>query len=144
MWFSKSFSTRLSLNVLLIVTIFFIVVLGIVAVSSHMLISEEATRSASNILKASILDIEKTLQTVESTVKDASWLVKENSKDEKYLYHITSKVVDENTNIIGSAIAFDSCYFDGRHFFSPYSYEDPETGELKSKELGSDENDYFS
>lgn len=79
MWFSKSFSTRLSLNVLLIVTIFFIVVLGIVAVSSHMLISEEATRSASNILKASILDIEKTLQTVESTVKDASWLVKENS-----------------------------------------------------------------
>lgn len=144
MWFSKSFSTRLSLNVLLIVTIFFIVVLGIVAVSSHLLISEEATRSASNILKANILDIEKTLQTVESTVKDASWLVKENSKDEKYLYHITSKVVDENTNIIGSAIAFDSCYFDGRHFFSPYSYEDPETGELKSKELGSDENDYFS
>ena len=105
MWFSKSFSTRLSLNVLLIVTIFFIVVLGIVAVSSHLLISEEATRSASNILKANILDIEKTLQTVESTVKDASWLVKENSKDEKYLYHITSKVVDENTNIIGSAIA---------------------------------------
>ena len=144
MWFSKSFSTRLSLNVLLIVTIFFIVVLGIVAVSSHLLISEEATRSASNILKANILDIEKTLQTVESTVKDASWLVKENSKDEKYLYHITSKVVDENTNIIGSAIAFDSCYFYGRHFFSPYSYEDPETGELKSKELGSDENDYFS
>lgn len=144
MWFSKSFSTRLSLNVLLIVTIFFIVVLGIVAVSSHMLISEEATRSASNILKASILDIEKTLQTVESTVKDASWLVKENSKDEKYLYHITNKVVDENTNIIGSAIAFDSCYFDGRHFFSPYSYEDPETGELKSKELGSVENDYFT
>lgn len=144
MWFSKSFSTRLSLNVLLIVTIFFIVVLGIVAVSSHLLISEEATRSASNILKANILDIEKTLQTVESTVKDASWLVKENSKDEKYLYHITSKVVDENTNIIGSAIAFDSCYFNGRHFFSPYSYEDPETGELKSKELGSDENDYFS
>ncbi|MBQ2573314.1 MAG: SpoIIE family protein phosphatase [Bacteroidales bacterium] len=144
MWFSKSFSTRLSLNVLLIVTIFFIVVLGIVAVSSHLLISEEATRSASNILKANILDIEKTLQTLESTVKDASWLVKENSKDEKYLYHITSKVVDENTNIIGSAIAFDSCYFDGRHFFSPYSYEDPETGELKSKELGSDENDYFS
>lgn len=144
MWFSKSFSTRLSLNVLLIVTIFFIVVLGIVAVSSHMLISEEATRSASNILKASILDIEKTLQTVESTVKDASWLVKENSKDEKYLYHITNKVVDENTNIIGSAIAFDSCYFDGRHFFSPYSYEDLETGELKSKELGSVENDYFT
>lgn len=144
MWFSKSFSTRLSLNVLLIVTIFFIVVLGIVAVSSHLLISEEATRSASNILKANILDIEKTLQTVESTVKDASWLVKENSKNEKYLYHITSKVVDENTNIIGSAIAFDSCYFDGRYFFSPYSYEDPETGELKSKELGSDENDYFS
>ncbi|MBO7652635.1 MAG: SpoIIE family protein phosphatase [Bacteroidales bacterium] len=144
MWFSKSFSTRLSLNVLLIVTIFFIVVLGIVAVSSHLLISEEATRSASNILKTNILDIEKTLQTVESTVKDASWLAKENKDSEKYLYHITQKVVAENTNIIGSAIAFDSCYFRGRHFFSPYSYEDPETGELKSKELGSDENDYFT
>lgn len=140
---SKSFSTRLSLNVLLIVTILFVIVMGIVAVSSHMLISDEAKRSASNILKATILDVEKTLQTVESTVKDASWLAKENDKDEEYLYHITRKVVEENTYIIGSAIAFDSCYFEGRHFFSPYSYEDPETGELKSKELGSETNDYF-
>ena len=127
---SKSFSTRLSLNVLLIVTILFVIVLGIVAVSSHMLISDEAKRSASNILKATILDVEKTLQTVESTVKDASWLAKENNKDEKYLYHITRKVVEENSYIIGSAIAFDSCYFEGRHFFSPYSYEDAETGEI--------------
>ena len=141
---SKSFSTRLSLNVLLIVTILFVIVLGIVAVSSHMLISDEAKRSASNILKATILDVEKTLQSVESTVKDASWLAKENDKDEKYLYHITSKVVEENSYIIGSAIAFDSCYFEGRHFFSPYSYEDAETGELKSKELGTETNDYFT
>ena len=141
---SKSFSTRLSLNVLLIVTILFVIVLSIVAVSSHLLISDEAKRSASNILKATILDVEKTLQTVESTVKDASWLAKENDTDEDYLYHITRKVVEENTYIIGSAIAFDSCYFEGRHFFSPYSYEDAITHELKSKELGSETNDYFT
>ena len=83
---SKSFSTRLSLNVLLIVTILFVIVMGIVAVSSHKLISDEAKRSASNVLKATILDVEKTLQTVESTVKDASWLAKENDKNEEYLY----------------------------------------------------------
>ena len=141
---SKSFSTRLSLNVLLIVTILFVIVMGIVAVSSHMLISDESKRSASNILKATILDVEKTLQIVESTVKDATWLAKENDKNEEYLYHITRKVVEENSYIIGSAIAFDSCYFEGRHFFSPYSYEDPVTGELKSKELGSETNDYFT
>lgn len=140
----KSFSTRLSLNVLLIVTILFVIVLSIVAVSSHLLISDEAKRSASNILKATILDVEKTLQTVESTVKDASWLAKENDTDENYLYHITRKVVEENSYIIGSAIAFDSCYFEGRHFFSPYSYEDATTHELKSKELGSETNDYFT
>ncbi|MBR4582452.1 MAG: SpoIIE family protein phosphatase [Bacteroidales bacterium] len=120
------------------------IVLSIVAVSSHLLISDEAKRSASNILKATILDVEKTLQTVESTVKDASWLAKENDTDEDYLYHITRKVVEENTYIIGSAIAFDSCYFEGRHFFSPYSYEDAITHELKSKELGSETNDYFT
>lgn len=141
---SKSFSTRLSLNVLLIVTVFFIVVLGIVAVSSHLLISEEATRSASNILKANVLEIEKTLQAVESTAEGASWLARENDDDEEYLYHITRKVVEENAYIIGSAIAFDSCYFEGRYFFAPYSYNDPETGELKSKQLGTTENDYFS
>ncbi len=140
---SKSFSARLSLNVLLIVSILFIVALGIVAFSSHYLMSEEATKSASNILKATILDVEKTLYGIETTVKDASWIVEENENNEQYLYHITKKIVEENPYIIGSAIAFDSCRFEGKHFFAPYSFFDEAQGMIVSKQLGTVENDYF-
>ncbi|MCQ2283781.1 MAG: SpoIIE family protein phosphatase [Bacteroidales bacterium] len=140
---SKSFSTRLSLNVLLIVSILFVVALSVVAIFSHILISKEAQKSSTNMLNASISDIEQTLLQVESTIQNASWLVKENEQDEEYLYHITQKVVDENPFIVGSTIAFDSNYVNGRFHFAPYSCKDEKTGAIKSLQLG-EHYDYFA
>lgn len=138
----RSFSTRLSFNVLLVVSILFVMALLFVAIFSHVLITKEATKSATNILNASIADIERTLAQVESGTQNAAWLAVENSQDENFLYHITQKVVEENPYIIGSAIAFDTNYVNGRFYFAPYSYKEAKTGTLKQHQLGDNYN-YF-
>ena len=62
----RSISTRLSLNILLVVSVLFLAAIGIVAFTSHKLITDEAKRSAQNVLDASINDIEKKLSPNES------------------------------------------------------------------------------
>lgn len=138
----RSFSTRLSLNVLLVVSILFLIALVTVAISSHLLITDEANKSANNTLSAAISDIEKTLQSVEAITENAAWLVEENSDNEAYLYHITERVVSTNPYIIGSAIAFDTNCFHGQYQFAPYSCPDNNTGKIINKRLDKNYN-YF-
>ena len=140
----KSFSTKLSLNILAVTSVVFILAIGAAAISSHILISDEATKSVEHLLDATIGEIEKTLQNVEFAVEASSWLVAENKQNDDYLYHITEKIVSENSNIVGSAIAFVDNFKKGRHFFSPYSYVDQATGEVLSKQLGTEDYDYFT
>lgn len=139
----NSFSARLSLNILIVTSIVFVLTLGIASVYSHGIVVEEATKSVEHLRDATILKIEKMLQKVESSVTSSVWLVNESGNDEEYLYHITRMIVEENPDIVGSAIAFDKNYFEGKYYFSPYSYIDSETGEIKSKQLGNQQYDYF-
>lgn len=141
---SRSFSARLSINILLIVSILFLIATIITAVSSHMIIADEATKSAKNNLQASINDIEKALQSVEDITQNASWLINENKDDIDYLYHITSRSVKSNPHIIGSAIAFVPYFHSSKqYYFSPYSYIDFETDEIGTTQLGNDNYNYF-
>ncbi len=140
---SKSFSARLSLNILLIVSVLFIATIAITAISSHYIIADEAKKSASNILNATISDIEKTLQSVEDITRDASWLINERKEDVEYLYHITTNVVRENPHIIGSAIAFAPYFHDPeQYYFSPYSFIDGK--HISTTQLGNEDYDYFN
>lgn len=140
---SKSFSARLSLDILLITSILFVLAIGVASVSSYIIIADEATKSAEHLLDAAIEKIESTLQKVEKAVDDAAWLVSENKYDEDYLYHVTDMIVRNNEDIIGSAIAFKPYYFEGTYYFSPYSFIG-DSGEVESKQLGSPQYDYFN
>ena len=139
---SKSFSTRLSLNILLITSLLFIAAIAVAAVSSHLLIAEEATKSAEHLRDATISNIEKTLLEVEQSVKSNAWMVGENANDSAMLYHMAGSITEENVNIVGSAIAFVADYFEGRHWFAPYAYLDAE-GHTATKNLGNARYDYF-
>lgn len=140
----RSFAKRLSMNILLIVSILFVVSLVIVAFSSHYLMSEEAEKTSSYVLQSTILDVEKDIQSVESSILSMSWVVEENRTDEDYMYHIVRKIVDENDIIVGCAIAFDSCCFEGRHYFAPYCYRDEDSSRIVSMQLGTEQNNYFT
>lgn len=138
----KSFSSRLSSNIVLTTSIIFIIALGIVSVSSFVIISDQARNYARETLAKTILEVESNMRIVETNVHGAEWLVREKLHDEDYLYHITSKLVQESPNVVGSAIAFQDRFYDNRHFFSPYAYKD-ENGRIRTKQLGNDGYDYF-
>ena len=139
----KSFSSRLSQIILLIVSILFIVMLGIVSFSSHALIAKEATKGAGNMLKSTILEIEKEMEKVESTLQSVAWMVYEHQDEDDIMYLITHEIVSRHENISGSAIAFVDGQHKGLHYFSPYSYRDSRTGEVRSMQLGNDTYNYF-
>ena len=139
----KSFAARLSFNILLITTVLFTAAIVIEGVSSHKLLAEEATRSTERLLDGTIADIQTVLCGLETAVKNAAWVVGEHIDDTTYMYHITSKIVTENPDVVGSAIAYRKGYFPDRYWVSPYSYSDPATGELKDKNLGSEEYDFY-
>lgn len=138
-----SFSAKLTLNVLALSSVLFLVSLGIVSYWSNSLIFEEASKGARNLVDKNISEINGILSSIEVSVSSNAWNVKEHLSDPDFLYHVTGRIVSENENIIGSAIAFVSNYYEGKHFFSPYSYREQETGRILSKQLGNEDYDYF-
>ena len=138
----KSFSRRLSLNIMLGVSLLFIVVIGIVAVSSHYLIAEEASKSAENMLHATIAEIEKSLQPVEISIETAAGFMAANLDKPGYIDEVLDALVQNDTNIVGSSIAFRPDYRDGRHYYAPFVGRDKE-GRITRKNLGSKDYDYF-
>jgi len=140
--FNKSFSARLSMNIVLIVNSFFLIAIMIIAVSSHKLIADEATKSASNLLKANISSIEKNLERIETEVGVLAIRVPEQVYDEEALFRITRELLEKDPGVVGSAIALKSNFITGHHFYSPYSYR-TQDGRIESTWLGSESYDYF-
>lgn len=142
---NSSFANRLSSEFVLVTAILFIVALSAAAWTSHVLISREATKTAQNMLDAAVKEIENETQKVEDAVNGIAWLVEEHIDDPEYMYHITRKLVSESGTVFGSAVAFPPDAFPGRHYFSPYSFENQaKGGELTSIQLGNDNYDYFN
>lgn len=106
-----SFSARLSLYVILITAVLFIFAMHIVGDYSRRIITDDAKQNATNMLDATIGDIEKILSNVEAAVENSVWLVQEHKDDPEYMYKITKALVQDNKNIVGSAVAFETFHF---------------------------------
>lgn len=141
---SISFSKRLSLNILLFVSLLFIVVLLVAAISSHMLLAKEATRSAEYMLKSAIAEVECELVKVEASTAVTSLIARDNLNNEKYLYYATGQIVKNAPHIVGAAVACKEGFHNGDKWFCPYSYIDTKTGEIASVQLGRPDNDYLT
>ena len=138
----RSFSVRLSLNIILVVAALFLGAIAIVAFTSHRLITDEAMRSAQNKLDASISDIEKKLVPTESKVQSVGWFVANQTCDTTTLRFLTTAVV-KDLNIIGSSVAYAPFAFDSTRYYFMYYTSDVDN-ELKNNVLGSEEYNYFS
>lgn len=139
----KSFSRRLSVNILLVTSIIFLAASLAAGVSSHMFLAGEARKTVTNKLEAVILDIEKTLSNVEAAATQAAWMVEENKDDVDFLYHLTQKVVEQNENVVGCSVSFSPEYFPGVRYMMPFTNCDPETGELRTFQAGGPGYDYL-
>ena len=128
-----SFPKRLSLCIVLIVSVLFIITIGIAAFSSHKLIADEALRSAENLLDATVAKVENVVREVEMDIVGCSWVIDEKRDDPAEAWHVTKAVVQNNKDVIGSTVAYAPDYFSGRRLYSPYSYDTK--GELLQRDL---------
>lgn len=140
---STSFPKRLSLNVLFITSALFVIAILIAGITSHKLIADEATKSATNMLNSISSEIGVKIADVESAVRNLAWVAVKNADDDQALYDLTVNMVKENPYIVGSAIAFRENYHPGERFFAPYAYTDSQLGTLISTQLGNKNYDYF-
>jgi len=102
-------------------------------------LKEEATKRAESQLENTRLKIEGVLDQVEATIRNNVRLTQWGFGHLDSLHMITSIIVRENPVVSGSTIALVPGYSRRYPLFAPYSYNDPETGEILSKSLATKE-----
>ncbi|MBO5635250.1 MAG: SpoIIE family protein phosphatase [Bacteroidales bacterium] len=105
-------------------------------------IKEEASRRAESQLENTKLKIDGVLDQVEAIIRSNVRLTQWGLDHLDSLDMITSIIVRENPVVSGSTIALVPGYSRKYPLFSPYTYLDPETGEILSRSLATKEYDY--
>lgn len=141
-WGIKSFSTRLSLNVVLFTSLLFVFAIVTASLTSTKLISEEAENSSRHLLNSTIHQIEKTLKEVEVVVESTSWDVNEYLNNPNEFFEYSQSIVQDSKIIRGFGIAFRRDFFKGRRYFCPYAYKSDD-GRIHTKNIQGPEYNYF-
>lgn len=103
---NKSFSNRLSWRIIGIVSAIFFMAMVIVAIVSHKIIADEATRSAQHILRGTISELEKPLSEVEISTQSVAAYMSAMQDQPQALQAIASRTVEVSRLINGCAILF--------------------------------------
>lgn len=132
----KSFSARLSLQVVMIASMVFGVVFSVLFFSSKRIVRQEAESHAGSELSGTVYQIEDILHQVEAAAKNMEWLVRDRLGNPDSLYAVTRMMMRTNPHVIGSCVAFEpGFYAEKGELFAPYSYL-TEEGEVKDRNLG--------
>ena len=102
----RSFSKSLSLRIIGIVSAIFFVAMVVIAIVSHQIIADEATRSTQHILHGTISELEKPLNTVEVTTRAVAAYISTLQTQPNVLQAIASRTVQASELINGFAVLF--------------------------------------
>lgn len=102
----RSFSSSLSWRIIGIVSTIFFIAMVVIAIVSHQIIADEATRSTQHILHGTISELEKPLNTVEVTTKSIAAYISTLQAQPKVLQAISDRTVEVSELINGFAILF--------------------------------------
>jgi len=119
----KSFSARLSLQVVMIASMVFGVVFSVLFFSSKRIVRQEAESHAGSELSGTVYQIEDILHQVEAAAKNMEWLVRDRLGNPDSLYAVTRMMMRTNPHVIGSCVAFEpGFYAEKGELFAPYSW----------------------
>lgn len=109
----KSFSNRLSWRIIGIVSVIIVAMLVVVAVVSHQLIADEATRATQHILHGTISDIEKPLSEVEVVTKTVAAhtlsMMGSDAGGTDPMVQLVKYTVEGDSLVCGSYVIVPSC-----------------------------------
>ncbi|MDD4848755.1 MAG: SpoIIE family protein phosphatase [Bacteroidales bacterium] len=142
-YIQKSFSAKLSFYILGVVGFIFILSLLMFYRYTYREIKKDVHQDAEQMLKITNLSIEQVLGEVEKIPENLKTFVIKKDISEAQLFELTRKVICNNKNIYGCAIAFEPYHFsDTQYYFSPYTCRFSDSL-LKSIQLGNKDYDYF-
>ena len=123
----KSFSTKLSLGILLMAVTIFVVSLGILFTQSRHIIRTEAVGRTKAVLNTTMQHIVRNLMTIENATNTYSWMIEQQFQPEQIL-DFTSRIVRLNPHIDGCSISAEPNMFKkyGR-YFSAYTVRETDT-----------------
>lgn len=137
----KSFATRLSIYTLSFVIIIFAVIMALFYTYSREKMTDYAIERTHGLLKNMVTQIHGSLASVENSLRQAEWMIRENLSTPDSLYKVVTSVVRSNDLIVGSAIAFEPFYLKGNEeYFMFQAFYDGER--VISKRLGGKKYDY--
>lgn len=138
---TRSFSTRISLYILLITGAVFSVAFVIFYHSARRQVQVEAERNATASLENTILRIDDVLHSVEVAVTNNAWQIQRYIDRPDSMYSVACRLLESNPVIAGSAVAFEPGYYPEKgRFFSPYAYRQGDS--IRTKQLGTDNYEY--
>ena len=113
----RSFSTKLSLAIMLLAAPIFIISLGVLFTQSRHIIRMEAVGRANSMLNATMQRICRNLITIETATNAYSWFIPQHLQPDTLL-DISNKVVRHNPHVDGCAISTEPNVFPeyGRYF----------------------------
>lgn len=123
----KSFSTKLSLGILLMTVTIFVVSLGVLFTQSRHIIRTEAVGRTKAVLNTTMHHIVRNLMTIENATNTCSWMIEQQFQPEQIL-DFTSRIVRLNPHIDGCSISAEPNMFKkyGR-YFSAYTVRETDT-----------------
>ena len=123
----KSFSTKLSLGILLMTVTIFVVSLGVLFTQSRHIIRTEAVGRTKAVLNTTMQHIVRKLMTIENATNTCSWMIEQQFQPEQIL-DFTSRIVRLNPHIDGCSISAEPNMFKkyGR-YFSAYTVRKTDT-----------------
>ena len=123
----KSFSTKLSLGILLMAVTIFVVSLGVLFTQSRHIIRTEAVGRTKAVLNTTMQHIVRNLMTIENATNTYSWMIEQQFQPEQIL-DFTSRIVRFNPHIDGCSISAEPNMFKkyGR-YFSAYTVRETDT-----------------
>lgn len=139
---SRSFASRLSLNLIGTTAILFLLANLLVGLFSYVSIYNAATKEAQTSLELNFQDIEKMLTDVEATTRSSVWLLEKFHDSDSTLIDIAEHLIISDTNIVSCSIGFEPFeYRNNLQYFCPFAYFD-DNGETHTRIMGSDDYDY--
>lgn len=118
-----SFTAKLNLYILSSVTLILIPTFFIFHYYASLYIEKEAYTKIKHVAEKTNLRVARLLHTVEKIPDNMNWMLTDYVKNPDAVFDITRKIVQNNDEIFGCAIAFEPYFFSGKgKYFSPYSY----------------------
>ena len=130
---------RANIPVVVVTAALFIAISSFVAFSTSRMMENEARNTVENVVQATVGRIDRLMATVESAVENSAWIIAEHVDDPDYMFKITGELVQNNSVIVGSTIAFEPNFFPSKgYYYSAFSCRDGNGGIRRIQQGGED------